>query len=112
MFQTLSVAYASEICPVCLRGPLTTYANICWVIGQILATGVLRGLLSSTNEWYDIFKHSMHLQPVLTLHAGATASHLRSNGCSLPSSVLPLSLLQNLHGGLCDTATWKELVLS
>lgn len=51
MFQTLSVAYASEICPVCLRGPLTTYANICWVIGQIMATGVLRGLLSSTNQW-------------------------------------------------------------
>lgn len=51
MFQTLSVAYASEICPVCLRGPLTTYANICWVIGQILATGVLRGLLSNTTQW-------------------------------------------------------------
>lgn len=51
MFQTLSVAYASEICPVCLRGPLTTYANICWVIGQILATGVLRGLLTSDSEW-------------------------------------------------------------
>ena len=44
-FQTLSVAYASEISPTCLRGYLTTYANICWLIGQILAAGVLRGLL-------------------------------------------------------------------
>lgn len=27
MFQTLSVAYASEVCPVCLRGYLTTYGK-------------------------------------------------------------------------------------
>ena len=51
MFQTLSVAYASEVCPVALRGYLTTYANICWVIGQILSTGVLRGFLSTTGQW-------------------------------------------------------------
>lgn len=51
MFQTLSVAYASEVCPVVLRGYLTTYANICWVIGQVLSSGVLRGFLSQTNEW-------------------------------------------------------------
>lgn len=51
MFQTLSVSYASEICPVCLRGYLTTYANLCWVIGQVLAAGVLRGFLSNTTQW-------------------------------------------------------------
>jgi MFS transporter, SP family, general alpha glucoside:H+ symporter len=51
MFQTLSVAYASEVCPVALRGYLTTYANICWVIGQVLSSGVLRGFLSGTNQW-------------------------------------------------------------
>lgn len=27
MFQTLSVSYASEICPTCLRGYLTTYGK-------------------------------------------------------------------------------------
>lgn len=51
MFQTLSVSYASEICPVCLRGYLTTYANLCWVIGQVLAAGVLRGFLTNTTQW-------------------------------------------------------------
>jgi MFS transporter, SP family, general alpha glucoside:H+ symporter len=51
MFQTLSVAYASEVCPVALRGYLTTYANICWVIGQVLSSGVLRGFLSRTDQW-------------------------------------------------------------
>ena len=51
MFQTLSVAYASEVCPVVLRGYLTTYANICWVLGQILSSGILRGFLSSSSQW-------------------------------------------------------------
>lgn len=51
MFQTLSVAYASEVCPTCLRGYLTTYANICWVIGQVLSSGILRGMLSMDGEW-------------------------------------------------------------
>ncbi|RMD43201.1 hypothetical protein DV735_g1899, partial [Chaetothyriales sp. CBS 134920] len=51
MFQTLSVAYASEVCPVCLRGYLTTYANLCWVIGQLLSMGILRGMLSMEGQW-------------------------------------------------------------
>lgn len=48
MFQTLAVAYASEVCPTCLRAYLTTYANICWVMGQILASGILKGLLTNS----------------------------------------------------------------
>jgi MFS transporter, SP family, general alpha glucoside:H+ symporter len=27
------------------------YANVCWVIGQVLASGVLRGMLSNETEW-------------------------------------------------------------
>ncbi len=29
--QTLTTAYASEVCPIPLRGVLTTYVNLCWV---------------------------------------------------------------------------------
>jgi SP family general alpha glucoside:H+ symporter-like MFS transporter len=43
VFQTLTVAYASEVCPVVLRAYLTSYVNLCWVIGQFIAQGVLRG---------------------------------------------------------------------
>lgn len=39
------------MCPTVLRGYLTTYANICWVIGQVLASGVLRGLLDNNTQW-------------------------------------------------------------
>ncbi|KXJ90108.1 general alpha-glucoside permease [Microdochium bolleyi] len=51
IFQTLSVTYASDLAPVVLRPYLTTYINLCWVIGQILASGILKGLLSIPNEW-------------------------------------------------------------
>jgi len=50
-FQTLTVTYASEVCPVVLRCYLTTYVNLCWVIGQLLASGVLRGFLERSDQW-------------------------------------------------------------
>jgi SP family general alpha glucoside:H+ symporter-like MFS transporter len=50
-FQTITVAYASEVCPVALRGYLTTYVNLCWVIGQFIVSGVLRGLLDRPDQW-------------------------------------------------------------
>lgn len=31
IFQTLTISYACEVCPVALRGYLTTYVNACWV---------------------------------------------------------------------------------
>jgi len=51
VFQTLTVAFASEICPVALRPYLTTYVNLCWVFGQFIASGVLRGFLDVEGEW-------------------------------------------------------------
>lgn len=51
VFQTLTVTYASEVCPVVLRCYLTTYVNLCWVMGQIIASGVLRGLVGRSDQW-------------------------------------------------------------
>ncbi|KAJ5882347.1 Major facilitator superfamily domain general substrate transporter [Penicillium soppii] len=51
IFQTLPASYASEVCPVALRGLLTTYINICWVMGQLLASGVLRAMLGREDQW-------------------------------------------------------------
>ncbi|KAH3664444.1 hypothetical protein WICMUC_005829 [Wickerhamomyces mucosus] len=50
MFQTLTISYASEVCPLVLRIYLTTYVNVCWVIGQLISSGILRGVLNSSNE--------------------------------------------------------------
>ena len=47
-FQTLTTTYASEVCPVALRAYLTTYVNLCWVIGQFLSSAVLKGVSGTT----------------------------------------------------------------
>jgi SP family general alpha glucoside:H+ symporter-like MFS transporter len=51
VYQTLTVTYASEVCPVSLRAYLTTYVNLCWVIGQLIASGILKGLVGRTDQW-------------------------------------------------------------
>ena len=51
VFQTLTCTYASEVTPMVLRPYLTTYVNLCWVFGQLIAAGVLRGFLQRSDEW-------------------------------------------------------------
>ena len=50
-FQTMSVTYAADVMPVHLRQYLTTYVNLCWVLGQIVASGVLRAMVGNTTQW-------------------------------------------------------------
>ena len=51
VFQTLTVTYASEVCPVALRGYLTTYVNFCWGLGQLIGIGVIKSMLPRGDEW-------------------------------------------------------------
>ncbi|KAF7195889.1 Maltose permease MAL31 [Pseudocercospora fuligena] len=51
VFQTLTTTYAAEVCPMALRGYLTTYVNMMWGVGQLVASGVLRGFLQRSDEW-------------------------------------------------------------
>ncbi|KAK5008868.1 hypothetical protein LTR28_003391, partial [Elasticomyces elasticus] len=48
---TLTITYASEVCPVALRGYLTTYVNFCWGLGQVVGIGVIKSMLNRTDEW-------------------------------------------------------------
>lgn len=34
-----------------LRSYLTTYVNLCWVMGHLIAAGVLRGLVNNGTQW-------------------------------------------------------------
>ena len=51
VFQTLSTTYAAEVMPVALRAYLTSNVNMCWLLGQILGVGVIRGLVQNDSEW-------------------------------------------------------------
>jgi len=51
VFQTLTTAYASEVCPIQLRGYLTAYVNACWGIGILLSSGVVKATTTGTTDW-------------------------------------------------------------
>ncbi|KAF1359526.1 sugar transporter [Lizonia empirigonia] len=51
IFQTLTVTYASDITPSTIRPYLTSYINLCWVMGQLVAAGALRGCQTLGNDW-------------------------------------------------------------
>ena len=51
VFSTLAAAYASEVCPIGLRGYLTTFVNLCWVIGHLIGAGILRGTATMAGVW-------------------------------------------------------------
>ncbi|KAF7291275.1 Maltose permease [Mycena indigotica] len=51
VFQTLTTAYASEVCPIALRHYLTAYINMCWGIGIFLSSGVVRASITIESDW-------------------------------------------------------------
>ena len=51
VFQTLTISYASEVCPIPLRGYLTTYVNFCWGVGQEIAIGIIFAMLGRDDQW-------------------------------------------------------------
>ncbi|KAF2665207.1 alpha glucoside transporter [Microthyrium microscopicum] len=51
VFQTITTSYAAEVCPSNLRAYLTTYVNLCWVFGQLIASGVLRAMADRDDKW-------------------------------------------------------------
>lgn len=50
-YVVIAPAYASEVCPVALRGHLTSYVNLCFVMGQLIANGVTAGTEQMDNHW-------------------------------------------------------------
>jgi MFS transporter, SP family, general alpha glucoside:H+ symporter len=51
VFQTLSTTYAAEVMPVALRAYLTSSINLCWLFGQLISVGVIRGLVNNRSQW-------------------------------------------------------------
>ncbi|KAF2759000.1 maltose permease [Pseudovirgaria hyperparasitica] len=50
-YVVIAPAYASEVCPVAIRGQLTSYINLCFVIGQLIANGVAAGTSKLDSHW-------------------------------------------------------------
>ncbi|RYP38602.1 hypothetical protein DL767_002538 [Monosporascus sp. MG133] len=50
-FVVIGPTYASEVCPMALRGYLTSFTNLCFVTGQLLGNGVTAATARLTNHW-------------------------------------------------------------
>lgn len=51
VFATIAPAYASEICPMALRGYLSVYVNLCWAFGQLISAGVQSAFSDGSSQW-------------------------------------------------------------
>lgn len=51
LLMSSTVGYAAEVCPIRLRGYLTAYINMCWGIGILLSSGVVKALLRIQTDW-------------------------------------------------------------
>ncbi|KAL2019025.1 hypothetical protein VTK56DRAFT_10190 [Thermocarpiscus australiensis] len=70
VFQTLTITYASEVCPVAMRGYLTTYVNFCWGLGQLIGIGVIMSMLGREDEWAYRIPYSLQWMWPLPLAIG------------------------------------------
>lgn len=50
-YVVIGPTYASEVCPMALRGFLTSYTNLCFVTGQLLGNGVTAGTATLDTHW-------------------------------------------------------------
>ncbi|KAL7624244.1 hypothetical protein AAE478_005803 [Parahypoxylon ruwenzoriense] len=50
-YVVIGPTYASEVCPMALRGFLTSYTNLCFVTGQLLGNGITAGTAPIGNHW-------------------------------------------------------------
>lgn len=51
VFASSAPAYASEVLPMSLRVYLTSWTNMCFIVGQLIAASVLSALVSRGDEW-------------------------------------------------------------
>ncbi|KAJ4245217.1 hypothetical protein NW762_014087 [Fusarium torreyae] len=51
IFNVTAPTYAAEVCPTVLRGYLTTFINLTWVIGQLISAGLFRGVQGMEGKW-------------------------------------------------------------
>lgn len=51
VFQTLSTTYAGDVMPTALRAYLTSSVNMCWLIGQLISSGIIRASIAQGSEW-------------------------------------------------------------
>ncbi|OBT39587.1 hypothetical protein VE00_10551 [Pseudogymnoascus sp. WSF 3629] len=67
-YCVIATTYASEVLPLRLRGFLTGYINLCYVMGQFIQTGITRAFINRLDQWaYKIPFAIQWIWPVVLL---------------------------------------------
>ena len=101
MFATTAPAYASEVLPLALRVYFTSWTNMCFIIGQLIAAGVLRACLSRDDQWGYRIPFAIQVGAILSFLLHCLICH---SGFGQYSSFQPWLLPLSPHGILSDTA--------
>ncbi|GKU02848.1 unnamed protein product [Fusarium langsethiae] len=51
VIEILAATYAAEVVPNALRPFVLSSINMCWLVGQVIGTGILRSLVYETSQW-------------------------------------------------------------
>ncbi|GAA5843769.1 hypothetical protein JCM11251_006802 [Rhodosporidiobolus azoricus] len=51
LFAVSAVAYSVEVVPTQIRSYMSSYVNLCWVIGHLVGAGVLKASVGYNTEW-------------------------------------------------------------
>jgi hypothetical protein len=85
VFQTLTTRYAAEVTPVALRAYLTTCVDLCWVIGQLTASGILKGFLNNKRQLaYRVLFAIEWIWPIPIFLASSLPNRLGGSFASMP----------------------------
>lgn len=71
VFATTAPAYASEVVPMSLRVYLTSWTNMCFIIGQLIAAGILAGLVKIENQWSYRIPFALQVRSPRFIHFSA-----------------------------------------
>lgn len=67
-YCVIAPTYASEVLPLKLRGFMTGYINLCYVMGQFIQTGITRAFINRPDKWaYKIPYCVQWVWPVIIL---------------------------------------------
>ncbi|KUJ06612.1 maltose permease [Mollisia scopiformis] len=67
-FPVVASAYIGEVCPVVLRGIMGSMVNLGFVVGQLIASGLLKATENMTSEWeYKMPLASQWILPVVLM---------------------------------------------
>ena len=62
-YAVIAPAYSSEVCPMAIRDILTSYVNLCFVMGQLLANIICAGTSRLDDHWAYSIPFAMQACP-------------------------------------------------